>query len=47
MIMDNVYTLPKLGMGKKIAEILSADIRKLKSTKSASNLKKIVHDLDR
>jgi hypothetical protein len=34
-------------MGRKIVEILSADIRKLKSTKSASLLKKIVHDLDR
>jgi hypothetical protein len=39
--MDNVYTLPKLGMGKKIAEILSANIRKLKSTSLHQTFKKL------
>ena len=41
-----MHTLPKQGMGKKIGEILFADVRKLDSTQSASILK-IVHDLDR
>jgi predicted ATPase len=41
------HALPKPEMGRKIAEILSVDIRKLKSTKPALILKKIVHDQDR
>lgn len=41
------HTLPKPELGRKIAEILSLDIRKLESTKPASILKKIVHDLNR
>ena len=44
---QTMHTLPKPEMGRKIAEILSGDIRKLKSTKPASILKKIVHDLDK
>jgi hypothetical protein len=41
------HTLPKPELGRKIAEILSLDIRKLESTKPASILKKILHDLER
>jgi hypothetical protein len=33
-----MHTLPKQGMGKKIGEILFADVRKLDSTQSASIL---------
>jgi hypothetical protein len=38
---QTLHNLPKPELGRNISEILSADIRKLKSTKPASILKKV------
>jgi ABC-type cobalamin/Fe3+-siderophores transport system ATPase subunit len=43
---ETMHSLPKPEIGRKIAEILAKDIQKLKSTKPASVLTKIINDLD-
>jgi ABC-type cobalamin/Fe3+-siderophores transport system ATPase subunit len=43
---ETMHSLPKPEMGRKIAEILARDIQKLKSSKPASILTKIINDLD-